>query len=244
MNILIIYAHPEPTSFSAAMKNTARDALTAAGHHVEVSDLYAEGFNPVAGRHDFTTVADESRFHYQSEQMHAAKNGGYSAELAREQARLNKADFFIFIFPIWWGGLPAILKGWFDRVCSYGVAYADGKRFNSGYFFGRRAIIGVPTGGTPQRFSDGDAYGDIKRVLYPTQRCMLEYLGLDVLDPFVAYAAPRVEQKDREAYLADWTKRLVEAAGDPAWHRRLKESAAQLEQNRAPVEGTAWAAKR
>ncbi len=59
MNVLIIYAHPEPTSFSAAMKNAARDALTAAGHHVEVSDLYAEGFNPVAGRHDFTTVADE-----------------------------------------------------------------------------------------------------------------------------------------------------------------------------------------
>lgn len=244
MNVLIVYAHPEPTSFTAAMKDAARDALEAAGHHVEVSDLHAEGFNPVAGRHDFTTVADGSRFHYQSEQLHAAKAGGYSADLAREQARLYKADFIVFAFPIWWGGLPAIMKGWFDRVCAYGVAYADGKRYKNGYFLGRRALMGISTGGTRERFSDGDAYGDIKRVLYPVNRCMLEYLGLDVLDPFVAYAAPRVEQADREAYLAAWQARLVEAAGDPAWHQRLKDSAAQLEQNRAPVEGTAWAAKR
>jgi NAD(P)H dehydrogenase (quinone) len=244
MNVLIVYAHPEPTSFTAAMKDAAFNTLTAAGHHVEVSDLHAEGFNPVAGRHDFTSVADDKRFHYQSEQLHAAKVGGYSAELVREQARLQKADFFVFVFPIWWGGLPAILKGWFDRVCSYGVAYADGKRYKSGFFLGRRALIGVTTGGTQQRFSDGDAYGDIARVLYPINRCMLEYLGLEVLDPFVAYAAPRVDGSEREKYLAAWSARLKDIAGDVAWQQRLTELAAEAEKNRAPVEGSAWAAKR
>jgi Flavodoxin-like fold len=63
VNVLIIYAHPEPTSFAGALKNVAVSALTAAGHRVEVSDLYAEGFNPVAGRHDFKNAADLVRFH-------------------------------------------------------------------------------------------------------------------------------------------------------------------------------------
>src|SRR5665647_876179 len=75
MNVLLVYAHPEPTSFTCALKETARDALTAAGYHVEVSDLYGEGFNPVAGRHDFVTTHDAGRFHYQNEQGHAHANG-------------------------------------------------------------------------------------------------------------------------------------------------------------------------
>lgn len=56
-NVLIVYAHPEPTSFNAALKDRATKDLSAAGHAVVVSDLYAENFNPVAGRNDFTTVA-------------------------------------------------------------------------------------------------------------------------------------------------------------------------------------------
>src|SRR5262249_34672216 len=193
VNALVVYAHPEPTSFSSALKDSACRALIAAGHAVEVSDLYAEGFNPVAGRGDFTGVADPARFHYQTEQLLASKTSGFTNDLAREQARLFRADLFVFVFPLWWGGLPAILKGWFDRVCAYGVAYADGKRFDQGYFVGRRAMLGLTTGGTPERFSAGNAYGPIDDVLYSVKRCVLEYLGLEVIDPFVAYAAPRVD---------------------------------------------------
>ena len=110
------------------MKNVAVSALTAAGHRVEVSDLYAEGFNPVAGRHDFKTAADPTRFHYQSEQLHASMTGGFAADLVREQDRLMRAELLVIVFPLWWGGVPGIVKGWFDRVCAYGVAYGDGKR--------------------------------------------------------------------------------------------------------------------
>src|SRR5881227_2941483 len=56
MNALIVYAHPEPASFNAALKDAAIEAIVAAGHQAEVSDLYGEQFNPVAGRHDFNTV--------------------------------------------------------------------------------------------------------------------------------------------------------------------------------------------
>src|SRR5205085_699340 len=109
MNVLIVYAHPEPTSFTAAMKDAALNALCAAGHRVEVSDLYGEGFNPIAGRHDFTQAADPVRFHYQSEQLNASKTDGFAPELVREQERLLRADLLVLVFPLWWGGLPAIV---------------------------------------------------------------------------------------------------------------------------------------
>lgn len=71
MQVLIVQAHPEPASFNAALTRAATDALQSAGHAVTVSDLYAEGFNATADRHDFTTIADPSLFHYQSEQAYA-----------------------------------------------------------------------------------------------------------------------------------------------------------------------------
>jgi NAD(P)H dehydrogenase (quinone) len=244
MNVLIVYAHPESTSFTAALKDAAVRALSAAGHQVEVSDLYAERFNPVAGRHDFTHAADPARFHYQSEQLEASRTGSFAADLVREQDRLMRADLLVFVFPVWWGGLPAILKGWFDRVCAYGVAYADGKRFERGYFVGRRAILGLTTGGTIERFSAGGTYGEMRDVLYSVRRCILEYLGLEVMEPFIAYAAPRVDAAVRADYLRGWEARLLATAGDPEWQARLRALADTAVQNRVPVEEKAWAARR
>jgi NAD(P)H dehydrogenase (quinone) len=244
MHILIVYAHPEPTSFTAALKDSAAQALSAAGHRVEISDLYGEGFNPVAGRHDFVTAADPARFHYQSEQLHASRTGGFAADLAREQERLMRADFFVFVFPLWWGGVPAIVKGWFDRVCAYGVAYADGKRFDQGYFVGRRALLGVTTGGTIERFSPGGSYGPMQEVLYPVQRCMLEYLGLEVMEPFVAYAAPRVDAAMRAEYLRNWKIQLLSAADDHNWHARSHCSRAVSQKNRESSEQSDWASEK
>jgi NAD(P)H dehydrogenase (quinone) len=222
MNVLIVYAHPEPTSFSGAMKDTAVSVLRAAGHRVTVSDLHAEGFNPVAGRHDFTGVADAARFHYQREQNHAAQTGSFAADLAREHERLLAADLMIFVFPIGWSGLPAILKGWFDRVFSYGVAYADGKRFDQGFFKGRRGLMGLVTGGTAERYSASGVYGEMDLVLHSVKRGILEYIGLDVLPPFVAYAAPRVEAEERARYLSAWEQRVRDAVDDPAWQETLR----------------------
>jgi NAD(P)H dehydrogenase (quinone) len=210
LHALLVYAHPEPTSFTAALKDAGVEALESAGHGVEVSDLYAEKFNPVAGRHDFTGVADAKRFHYQTEQGHAHDTHGFAPDIAREQARFLKADFVVWLYPIWWGGMPAIMKGWFDRVLAYGFAYADGRRFDTGSFLGKRGMLCLSTGGTQARFSVTGVYGDIHTVLWPTQRLMLEYLGMQVLEPFVAYGAPRVDEDVRNAYLKQWRARLLE----------------------------------
>lgn len=211
MHALIVYAHPEPTSFTGALKDVGVEAICGSGHSVEVSDLYTEHFNPVAGRHDFTGVAEPARFHYQTEQCFAHETGGFSAEIAREQERFRKADLVVWLYPIWWGGMPAILKGWFDRVLAYGFAYADGRRFETGFFPDKRGLICLSTGGTQARFSADGAYGDIRQVLWPVQRLMVEYLGMEALDPFVAYGAPRVDAATRFDYLRAWRARLLDA---------------------------------
>jgi len=219
---LLVYAHPEPASFCGALKSAAVEALQGAGFEVEVSDLYAEGFNPVAGRHDFKTVADPSKFHYQQEQLAAASSGMFADDIAREQGRVERADVYVFVFPIWWGGLPAILKGWFDRVMAYGFAYADGQRYDTGYFRGRRGILGITTGGTLERFSEGGAFGDMSLVLHGVQHCMLEYLGLDTGVPFVAYATPRVAPAQRQEYLVQWRGRIASLCNDPEWIEQVR----------------------
>ncbi|WP_078409886.1 NAD(P)H-dependent oxidoreductase [Priestia abyssalis] len=244
MNVLIVYAHPEPTSFTAALKDTAVETLEALGHSVELSDLYADGFNPVAGRHDFTTIADPSRFHYQTEQLYASKNKGFSTELTREQERLLKANLMVFVFPIWWGGMPAIMKGWFERVLAYGIAYSDGKRYEQGYFFGKRGILCLTTGGSGKRFSSEGTYGSIEDVLYPTQRCMLEYIGLEVMEPFVAYATPRLDDDARKAYLQNWAVQLRSIVTDASWQDRLEQAKDIQKRNRVISEEQGWSIPR
>ena len=208
MKVFIVHAHPEPTSFCAALKDAAVARLSSRGHEVVVTDLYAEGFNPVAGRHDFLSMHDARRFHYQDEQLHAARGGGFSPELRRDQERLLWCDLLMFVFPLWWSNMPAILKGWVDRVLAYGVAYLDVLRFEKGMLRGRCGLACVTTGGTVERFSPGGVYGPIEQILRPVQRGVFEYLGLEALPPFAAYAAPRVDDETRAAYLRAWLARL------------------------------------
>jgi NAD(P)H dehydrogenase (quinone) len=209
MRVLIVLAHPEPTSFCAALRQGAVETIEAAGHEVIVSDFYAQGFNPVAGRHDFQEIADAARFHYQSEQLHAAQGEGFSGEITREQARIESADAIVFLFPLWWGGPPAILKGWIDRVLAYGFAYVDGARFENGLFKGKRSLLCVTTGGTSARFTADSVYGDIDRVLWPVQRLTLDYMGLAAEEPFICYGTPRVGAHGRALYLASWRNHLL-----------------------------------
>lgn len=176
-----------------------------------VSDLYAEQFNPVAGRHDFLGDFDITRFHYQSEQKHAADTAGFAPDIAREQARFAQADLVIIIFPLWWSGVPAIVKGWFDRVLAFGFAYVDGARFDTGLFPHKRGMVCVTTGGTPARFSEDGVYGPIEEVLKPVQKSVFGYLGMKVLPPFTAYAVPRVDEAARAEYLVEWRRQVTAA---------------------------------
>ncbi|MCA0963058.1 NAD(P)H-dependent oxidoreductase [Salipiger bermudensis] len=214
-SVLIVVAHPEPQSFNHAMAEAAAQALVAEGHSVRVSDLCGEGFRADIGRHDMSSVADADRFQVQAEQAEAARTGAFAEDIAREQARVAEADNLILQFPLWWGGPPAILKGWIDRVLAYGFAYVDGRRFDTGVFRGRRAMIGVTTGGTEERFSQDGVYGPIAPILMPVRRLALEYMGYEVAPDYVAHGVPRSDDAARRAHLAAFAKAAVEMAALP-----------------------------
>lgn len=215
MKVLLVFVHPELKSFNGALRGAVVAEVERLGHQIETSDLYQQGFDPRGGQADFTDLEDSSHFHYQTEQTHAALTGTFEPQLADEQRKLREADVLILQFPIWWGGEPAMLKGWFDRVAAYGVAYADGTRFETGLFKGRRSLVSVTTGGTPRRFTDEGGYGDIDKVLWPVQQLFLGYLGFTLTPPHVAYAVARTGDQQRRDAIESLKARVRELLAEP-----------------------------
>lgn len=209
MQFLIVHAHHEPTSFNASMTRTAEAALTGAGHEVTVSDLYAMGFDPVSDRRNFTSVADPLRLRQQSEEAHASATDGYAPDLQAEMDKLARCDVLILQFPLWWMGMPAIMKGWIDRVFAVGRAYGGGRWFDRGVLSGKRAMCAVTVGGPNEVYSDVGWYGPIDAMLFPIHRGILGFVGFTVVEPFVVYAPNRIKAEDREAYLERYRRRLT-----------------------------------
>ena len=210
MNVLIVFAHPEPASFSAALKNEAVAALTAAGHAVTVSDLHAMQWNPVLGPDEFAhDRANPDFLDLSREQEHAHRRDSHAADVHAEQAKVAAADLLLFHFPVWWFGMPAILKGWVDRVFSRGFAYSAGRKYERGHFHGKRAMLCITTGTASTLYEPDGIDGDLLHVLWPIHNGMLAYTGFTVLPPFVAWMPGRVEAGERAAYLMAYRERLA-----------------------------------
>ncbi len=186
MHVLIVYCHPEPASFNAALKNVAVHALQQCGHTVEVSDLYAEAFDPVEKPNHYEARENSDYFSALAEQRHACKTSTLPSDIRREIDRLERADLVVFQFPLWWHAQPAMLKGWFDRVFVSGGLYTSTMRYDQGYFRGKRAICSVTTGAPAAVFGSNGRGGDIERLLWPIQYS-LHYMGFAVLPPFCAF---------------------------------------------------------
>lgn len=209
MKVLLVLAHPESQSFNGAMHRAARQALEAAGHEVLESDLYALGFDPVSGRNNFVEAKDPSYLKPQVEEMHASETNGFAPDLTAEMEKLEAADLVVWQFPLWWFGLPAILKGWVDRVFAMGRFYGGGRYYETGMLKGKRALVSVTTGGPKEAYIQGGFNGDLNAVLRPIQRGMLEFVGLSVLEPHVVYSPAHVTQEEREAELERYAARLT-----------------------------------
>jgi NAD(P)H dehydrogenase (quinone) len=208
MNILIVLAHPEAASFNGALFDTALRELRAAGHTVVTSDLYRMGFDPVSSRRNFTTVKDPAYLKPQVEETHASEHDGFAHEIEAEIRKLEACDLLILQFPLWWFGLPAMLKGWIDRVLAMGRTYGYGAIYETGKFKGRRALLSLTAGGPEEAYRKGGFNGDIAGILRPIQRGVLQFLGFDVLAPQVHYGPARASDEQREAWLSDYARRL------------------------------------
>ena len=209
MRVLIVYAHPEPQSFNGALKDCAIDVLTQAGHEVLVTDLYGMNFDPVTGSDDFKGGRNNPDFFsLPREQTHAFENDAFVDELVAEQEKLEKADLLILQFPMWWFGMPAIMKGWADRVFARGFAYRTGRKYDTGMFKGKLAMVSVTTGTSADTYAPDGIDGDILSVLWPIHNGLLRYSGFDVLTPFVSYMPGRLSREERQAHIDAFKQRL------------------------------------
>ncbi|XP_043937206.1 NAD(P)H dehydrogenase [quinone] 1-like isoform X2 [Protopterus annectens] len=134
-NALIVFAHQEKTSFNSALKDAAVESLKKTGWDVTVSDLYEMKFNAVLSRDDIIgNPKNPNHFNYAFETMEALEEGRLSKDIIAEQNKLRSADLVIFQFPLYWLGMPAIMKGWLERVFTQGFAYTLQNIYDNGLF--------------------------------------------------------------------------------------------------------------
>lgn len=214
MNVLIVHAHPEPQSFTAALRDQATATLQAQGHEVQVSDLYAMNWNPVASASDFTSRENPDYLVYALEQRLGVKSQSIAADIQQELDKLLWADLLILNFPIFWFSAPAMLKGWIDRVLVSGVCYGGKRFYDQGGLAGKKALVTVTLGGREHMFGEGAIHGPLEDMLRPILRGTLAYVGFEVLEPFVAWHVPYISAEARQAFLYSYQQRLEGLADD------------------------------
>lgn len=208
MKVLIVHAHPEPKSFSSALKNLAVEAFEKAGHEVQVSDLYAMGFNPVASAADFAERSDPDYCVYALEQRNGVANGTISPDILQELEKLMQCDLLVLNFPLFWFSTPAILKGWIDRVLVSGKVYGGTRFYDRGGLRGKRVLVSLTMGGQEHMYGSDGVHGPLEGMLKHLLQGTLGYTGLEVLPPFVAWHVPYVSHEARVAMLESWQERI------------------------------------
>ncbi|QVX16642.1 NAD(P)H-dependent oxidoreductase [Pseudomonas congelans] len=216
MNILIVYAHPEPRSLNGSLKDFAVDHLQNNGHQVQVSDLYQMGWKAIIDANDAPGHETSSRFDPALESQRVFAAGIQPPDIEAEQAKLLWADAVIFQFPLWWFSMPAIMKGWIERVYACGFAYGVGEhsdhhwgdRYGEGTLAGKRAMLVVTMGGWESHYSERGVNGALNDILFPIQHGILFYPGFDVLAPFPVYRAGKVDSATFAQICADYGHRL------------------------------------
>uniref|UniRef100_A0A2K5EGK3 Ribosyldihydronicotinamide dehydrogenase [quinone] n=1 Tax=Aotus nancymaae TaxID=37293 RepID=A0A2K5EGK3_AOTNA len=187
-----VYAHQEPRSFNGSLKNVTVDELSRQGCTVTVSDLYAMNFEPRATRKDITgALSNPEVFSYGVEMYEAYKKRSLPGDITDEQKKVQEADLVIFQFPLYWFSVPAILKGWMDRVLCQGFAFDIPGFYDSGLLQVCWARCQVT--------------GDLGNF---TWHGTLHFCGFKVLAPQINFAPEIASEEERKGMVAAWTQRL------------------------------------
>lgn len=218
MNVLWVFAHPEPSSFGGALRDAGVRAVVEHGDECRESDLYAMKWKAALDRDDF---ADDDSARYDclrpdeqviitAESRRAFAEGTLGPDILCEQEKIDWADAIVLQFPLWWYGMPAILKGWFDRVFvkgyAYGVVDPDHPRrtlrYGEGNLAGKRALVIVSSGSPEAPLGARGINGQLDQILFPLLHGTLWYTGMTVLPPVAVYGADRVSPLRFEAAAA------------------------------------------
>lgn len=209
--ILWVSAHPEPESLNGSLRRDGLAHLSAVGHTVLESDLYAMGWDPVVRRED-AGVEEGRRFRVTKDVRQAYLDNRLPGDVTAEQEKLRSADALVIQFPLWWYGMPAILKGWFDRLFISGFAFGKDPgteqrlRFEQGPFRGKRALAALTLGDRPASIGPRGKSGEITELLFGLLHGTFAYTGMDPLRPWALPSADFTE--DYDAVLSSLTGRL------------------------------------
>lgn len=190
MNCLIVYAHPNSKSFNAAIRETLENELKAKGHEVRTRDLYQIGFNPVLTANDFIQL----------------QQGNVLYDVKAEQDEIRWADTLIFVYPTWWENMPAILRGYIDRVFSSGFAYTYNDQGPVGLLKDKKAIIFQTAGSSEQDLNAAGLLPAIKKVI---DDGIFGFCGIEIIDHVIFGAVPFVSDDERKKML-DRVKEVVD----------------------------------
>ena len=184
MKYLIVYAHPNPKSFNHAILETISQELQKKKREFTVRDLYRIGFNPVLSTKDLLAIQD----------------GAVPKDIKKEQNYISKADTLIFIFPIWWSAMPAMLKGYIDRVFSLGFAYDITEDEIIGLLKGKKVFIVTTTGASEE---DYEKMGAFKMMNMSIDMAIFQFSGMKVIGHKYFSSVPNVSQQDRKKMLKE-----------------------------------------
>lgn len=209
-----ILAHPQSSSFNARLFHEGSQKL-AADYDVVTSDLYAQSFDPVLSAKDLGEPF--GRAGNVVDLMGEAQAAGQLADdVVEEQRKVAAAELLVFQFPLWWYGVPAILKGWFDRVLTNGFAYGTldpetgvPLRYGDGPLAGRRALVIVTAGEDERSIGPRGISGDIDSLLFPVTHGTLWYTGIEPLDLHVVHDADGLDASGIDTELDRLGQRLA-----------------------------------
>lgn len=185
MKNLIIYAHPNSASLNHFLSQTVVESLQESGQEIIVRDLNEINFNPVLSLED----------------MHGQRMGQVAADVKTEQDFITWADQIIFIYPIWWTGMPAIMKGYIDRVFSYGFAYRYDKGIQKGLLTGKHTIIINSHGKSNAEYK---AVGMDKALGLTSDVGIFNYCGLEIKKHFYFDKADKASEEN----VSEWKSQI------------------------------------
>lgn len=201
MKVLFVFAHPEPKSLNGSIKDVAVNKLKTMGYEIKVSDLYRMEFKAVLDKKDFLNLANPQRFNPIAEQIHAVETNSFSNDIKEEIKKVKWADIIIFQFPIWYGSMPAIMKGWFERIFANGFSsnMFKGLVYDKGLMKGKKAMLSFTTGGPEENYLMNIPDKDPGKLL-PTITESLKFSGFDLVEPFVIFNALGLSVEDAEKH--------------------------------------------
>lgn len=185
MKNLIVYAHPNSGSLNHFFKKTVLESLQDSGEEIAIRDLNEINFNPVLSLED----------------MNGQRMGKVADDVQTEQDFITWGDRIIFIYPIWWTGMPAIMKGYIDRVFSYGFAYRYDQGVQKGLLTGKKTII-INSHGKSN--SEYEAMGMDKALALTSDTGIFTYSGLEIEQHFYFDKADRASAES----ISDWQNQI------------------------------------